>query len=142
MPSYHFKRAIFSRYPLKNASLSKSNQRGFSFLELLISLLIFAVGFLGLASLQTLSFKMTHDSILHASAVSLSSSLIDQLRVKGKSFDLVPWKVHVAKELPGGTIELLDQGGQYQLKVAWIESEHSGSPSSMQSYALTFRLKE
>lgn len=142
MTSYHFRRVTLSRYPLKNASLSHHPQRGFSFLELLISLLIFAVGFLGLASLQTLSFKMTHDSILQASAVSLSSSLIDQLRIKGNSFDLAPWKIQVARELPGGTLELLDQGRRYQLKVNWFESEHSDLPSSMQSYALKFRLKE
>ena len=142
MNSYPFKRALLSCRLSASASSIGVSQRGFSFLELLISLLIFAIGFIGLASLQNLSFKMTHDSILQASAVSLSSSLIDQLRIKGNTFDLTSWKTLAAKELPNGKVELIDQGGLYQLKLSWQESEHSESVLNTQSYALKFRLKE
>tara|TARA_R110002072_G_scaffold101568_1_gene223652 strand:+ start:12018 stop:12446 length:429 start_codon:yes stop_codon:yes gene_type:complete len=142
MVSHHFKRACLSRclssprYPLP------ANQSGFSFLELLISLLIFAIGFLGLAALQNLSFKMTHDSVLQASAVSLSSSLVDQLRVKGNTFDLSQWKTLISKELPNGNLALTKQGSQYQLKLQWQESQHSEDPSNNQHYEVKFRLNE
>ena len=142
MNFYHFKRVCLapcistSGYPLPK------HQRGFSFLELLISLLIFAIGFLGLVALQNLSFKMTHDSVLQASAISLSSSLVDQLRVKGNSFDLSPWQTLISKELPNGKADLNKLGGQYQLKLQWQESQHSDDSSNTQQYKLKFKLKD
>lgn len=138
--SHYIKRTFESRCLLTSVQSFPLNQRGFSFLELLISLLIFAIGFIGLASLQHISFKMTHDSILQASAVSISSSLIDQLRVKGNSLDLTQWKKRVAEELPNGEVELTQQNALYAIKIDWRESEHSAASSHKQSYELTFRL--
>lgn len=137
-----FKWASLPCCTVYTSSLSLRNQRGFSFLELLISLLIFSIGFLGLAALQNVSLKMTHDSILQASAVSLSSELVDQLRVKREHFDLSPWVTRVKDELPEGDVVLTQQGEVYQLEISWQESQYSDDSQSIQHYPLTFRLHE
>ena len=142
MTFHPFKRAFVPRCTSNSTHVAPANQRGFSMLELLISLLIFAIGFLGIAALQNLSFKMTHDSVLQASAVSLSSSLVDQFRVKGNSFELASWKTLISSELPKGSLTLTNQGSTYQLKIYWQESQHSDNSDNFQHYAVTFHLKD
>lgn len=117
-----------------------AKQSGFSLLELLISLLIFAIGFLGVASLQHVSIKMTHDSVLQNTAIALSNTLIEKLRASGGSANLNGWQERVKKELPQGSATLTDQGSRYQLKMHWQESEHSEALSNLQTYEMTFKI--
>ena len=117
-----------------------SKQSGFSLLELLISLLIFAIGFLGLASLQHVSIKMTHDTVLQNSAMALSGALIEQLRLKGESISLSAWQERVKKELPQGSATLVDQGDRYRLKMQWQESQHSEHSGNLQFYEMSFKI--
>lgn len=113
---------------------------GFSLLELLIGLLIFAIGFLGVASLQQVSIKLTHDSVLQNAAITLSNSLIERLRATSGAADLSDWQEQVKKELPQGKATLIDQGDRYQLKIQWQESQHSESSSTRQTYQINFKL--
>ena len=116
-----------------------AKQLGFSFLELLISLLIFAIGFLGVASLQHASIKMTHDSVLQNTAITLSNTLIEKIRATGSSVNLNRWQERVKKELPQGSSVLSDQGDHFQLKIQWHESEHSEALSDLQTYEMIFK---
>ncbi len=118
-----------------------SDQSGFSLLELLISLAIFAIGILGLVTLQSVSIKMTHDIALQNTALELSSSLIEQLRVAGAPTVLPDWQERVQETLPHGQAQLIDQGDHYQLKMQWHESELSSDSSNLQVYDMTFKLK-
>jgi type IV pilus assembly protein PilV len=115
-------------------------QSGFSLIELLISFLIFAIGILGVASLQHVSMKLAHDSALQNTAIMLSDSLIEQLRATDDSVNLSKWQEQVKNDLPGGTLTLADQGNHYQLKIQWHESEHSDDQSQLQSYEISFKL--
>lgn len=117
-----------------------AKQSGFSLLELLISLLIFAIGFLGVASLQHVSIKMTHDSVLQNTAIALSNTLIEKLRASGGAANLNGWQERVKKELPQGRAILTDLGSRYQLKMHWQESEHSEDSSNLQTYEMTFKI--
>tara|TARA_R110001592_G_scaffold66678_1_gene204833 strand:+ start:9395 stop:9823 length:429 start_codon:yes stop_codon:yes gene_type:complete len=140
MTSISAKFPIYSiQYPL-TPCVCVTKQRGFSLLELVISLFIFAVGFLGLASLQHVSMKMTHDSVLQNSAMTLSNSLLEQLRVTKGAVNLAEWQERVKKELPQGRASLIDQGGQYQLNIQWQESQHSAALSNLQAYQTTFKI--
>tara|TARA_R110001592_G_scaffold177076_2_gene417241 strand:- start:43972 stop:44400 length:429 start_codon:yes stop_codon:yes gene_type:complete len=127
------------QHPLTLGGFS-SKQTGFSLIELLISLLIFAVGFLGLASLQHVSIKMTHDTALQNAAIALSSSLVERVRAEGDASNLSDWQARVKKELPQGQASLLDQGDYYQLTMQWQESQHSEDPSNLQVYELSFKI--
>ncbi|MFT6030108.1 MAG: prepilin-type N-terminal cleavage/methylation domain-containing protein [Oleiphilaceae bacterium] len=126
-------------YPLASSVLL-TKQSGFSFLELLISLVIFAIGFLGLASLQHVSIKMTHDTVLQNSAMALSSALIEQLRLKGESISISAWQERVKKELPQGSATLVDQGDRYRLTMQWQESQHSEHSDNLQFYEMSFKI--
>lgn len=117
-----------------------SKQSGFSLLELLISLLIFAIGFLGVASLQHVSLKITHDSVLQNTAITLTNTLIEKLRVTNGLANLAKWQERVKNELPQGKANLVMQGDHYQLTLQWQESEHSEERSYLQKYDVSFKL--
>ncbi|MAZ66902.1 MAG: type IV pilus modification protein PilV [Kangiellaceae bacterium] len=57
-----------------------SNIRGFALIEALISLLILAVGLLGIAGLQSASIQSNHSSFLRSTAMMLAYELNDRIR--------------------------------------------------------------
>lgn len=139
--------AIHSKYfiPFQSAqSGQRSSDRlnhasaGFSMLEVLFSLLIFSVGFLGLASLQHVALSATYDATLQNSAVELADSLYTRIQVEGSSVNLVAWQKQVSERLPNASGQLIKQNNHYRIHVKWQESRQAKSP--LQSYQLGFRL--
>ena len=57
-----------------------SNQQGFTLLEVLISLVILAVGLLGLEGLQSVSVINNHGSLMRSEASLLSYDILDRMR--------------------------------------------------------------
>lgn len=57
-----------------------SSQQGFTLLEVLISLVILAVGLLGLAGLQSVSVINNHGSLMRSEASLLSYDILDRMR--------------------------------------------------------------
>lgn len=55
-------------------------QRGFSMIEVLVSLLIICLGVLGMVALQTRSIALSQDSIQRTNAMVLASDLIELMR--------------------------------------------------------------
>lgn len=60
------------------AALQKS--RGFTLLEVLIALLVFSLGLLGLAGLMIMSVKTNHSAYLRTQATFLAESMADRMR--------------------------------------------------------------
>ncbi|MEN1939851.1 type IV pilus modification protein PilV [Luteimonas sp. MJ174] len=58
----------------------KRAQRGFSMIEVLIALVILAVGLLGLALLQTMNLRYTKSAEQRTKAINLASSILDTMR--------------------------------------------------------------
>jgi type IV pilus assembly protein PilV len=54
--------------------------RGFSLMEVLIAMLILAIGLLGLASLQAQSLKFNHDSYVRSQSTILAYEMMDKMR--------------------------------------------------------------
>ena len=65
-------------YP--TAPIIKSPQRGFSLLEVLISLAVLSIGLLGLAALQTVGLRINHDSYQRTQATMLAYDIADRMR--------------------------------------------------------------
>ncbi|MBS0287751.1 MAG: type IV pilus modification protein PilV [Proteobacteria bacterium] len=54
--------------------------KGFTMLEVLVSLVIFSIGLLGLAGLQILSLRLTGDSLLRTIAAVQANDMVDRMR--------------------------------------------------------------
>jgi type IV pilus assembly protein PilV len=66
---------------LKRGTLhSRTHQRGFTLLEVLIAVVILSVGLLGLAALQATSLKSNHASLTRSQIAILSYDMIDRMR--------------------------------------------------------------
>jgi type IV pilus assembly protein PilV len=56
-------------------------QRGFSLIEVLVAMLILAIGLLGLAALQTQGVRFNHDAYVRTSATVLAYDIVDKMRL-------------------------------------------------------------
>ena len=68
------------RVEVQNSANSKRYQQGSSLLEVMVAVLITAVGLLGLAALQNTSLKLSYDSYLRTQASFMAYDLIDRIR--------------------------------------------------------------
>ena len=64
------------------------HQKGFSLLEVLIAVVVFSIGLLGLASLQVTGLKMSHDSLLRSVASLHANDMADRMRANYPAFAL------------------------------------------------------
>lgn len=66
----------------RNSLFGRSTYRevGFSLIEVLIALLVLSIGLLGLAALQTIGLKFTHESYQRTQAVLQAYDIIDRIR--------------------------------------------------------------
>lgn len=70
---------------LRKLASSKSYQRkkqhkGFSLIEVLVSVLIVAVGILGVAGLQVVSLQQNRSALLRAEALQIGNDILDRMR--------------------------------------------------------------
>lgn len=61
--------------------LSADAQRGFSLIEVLVAMLILAIGLLGLAALQTQGVRFNHDAYVRTHATVLAYDIVDKMRL-------------------------------------------------------------
>jgi len=66
----------------------KSNQSGFSLLEVLIALLILSIGLLGIAGLQVTSKRTNFEAIQRTTATMLALEMIERMRANAGELDL------------------------------------------------------
>jgi type IV pilus assembly protein PilV len=67
---------------------SQRIQRGFSLLELLVALLIFSIGLLSIAGLQTVSKQANFESIQRTTASQIAYGLLEDMRTNGDAIDI------------------------------------------------------
>lgn len=64
-----------------------AGQRGFSLLEVLIALVVLAIGLLGLALLQTMNLRYTKSADQRTKAVNLAGAVLDSIRSNRSELD-------------------------------------------------------
>lgn len=123
----------------------RRSQRGFSMIEVLISLLVLSIGLLGLASLQVVGLQNNQSAYLRSQASILGADIVDSMRAdrlaatRGNynhaSFDnppsggssraaedLAAWWNNVNTLLPdgGGTVSV-DENGNTTVRIRWLD---------------------
>lgn len=115
-------------------------QRGFSLIEVLIAILILAIGLLGMAQMQASGMRSTHGAYLRTQATVLAGDILDSMRAnltpaRGGSYnvtfgnglvgatiataDVTAWKANLAATLPGGDGQITTTGSDVTVEIAW-----------------------
>lgn len=82
--------------------MMKRNNRGFTLIEVLITLIVFAIGILSVAGLQIISKKTNYDAVQRTTASLLAQDIIQRMRAN----DEISWEKYVAEDVGGGTLAL------------------------------------
>ena len=75
-------------------------QRGFSLIELLVTLVIFSIGLLSVAGLQTVSKQANYEALQRTTASQIAYGLLEDMRMNGDAIDIYT----AAGELGEGSI--------------------------------------
>ena len=65
---------------------------GFTLIEVLVSMVILAIGLLGLAGMQTIALKDNQDAFFYAQASSLAYEMSDRIKANSPSTGAPPWE--------------------------------------------------
>ncbi|MEO7432624.1 MAG: type IV pilus modification protein PilV [Dokdonella sp.] len=127
-----------------------STSRGFSLLEVLIAILIFSFGMLGLAALQSFSVKSNQSANFRTQATSLAYMIIDRMRANPEAVlqgqylarytlpadcntappasppaaahDIAVWRQEMCRQLPDGQGDISFPGGTVVVAIKWTDS--------------------
>ena len=67
---------------------SGQQQRGFSLLEMLVALVIFSIGLLAVAGLQTVSKQANYESLQRTTASQIANGLLEDIRMNGDAINI------------------------------------------------------
>lgn len=128
-------------------------QQGWSLLEVLITLVVVAVGLLGNATLLSLTLSHNHSGHMRSLATLLSYDIIDCMRANRRAatdgdynialgssspsgsqakLDLIYWKDQLEKLLPSGdgSVTVDNQGGT-TVVIRWTDDRDGANPQSL-----------
>jgi len=118
-----------------------NKQHGFSMIELLVAMLIFSIGLLGIASLQVTGMRMTRDAELMGRASLYVSSMAEKIRANPSVLvDTVDWNQTIQMALPNGFGEVTTVNRTHTISVSWLESPDSILENSRRTYELVIQL--
>jgi type IV pilus assembly protein PilV len=128
-------------------------QRGFSMIEVLITLFIVAIGVLGMAGLQFVSLKNANSSASRYQATLLAQDLAERMRANKKAAlagnyvitalktdgtapsctscspadfaarDIYEWSQLLLGALPGASAAVSFSAGSYTIQLGWVEQQ-------------------
>lgn len=75
-------------------------QRGFSLVELLVSLVVFSIGLLGIAGLEMVSKQANYEGLQRTIASQVAYGLLEDMRTNGAGISIYS----AANDLGGGTL--------------------------------------
>lgn len=82
--------------------MRRLTERGFTLIEVLVTLLIFSFGLLAVAGLQTISKKANYDALQRTTASLLATDLIERMRANGRVLE--EYVLDAGVTLGGGTL--------------------------------------
>lgn len=67
---------------------NRRTQRGFSLLEMLVALVVFSIGMLAVAGLQTISKQANYEGLQRTTAAQIAYGLLEDIRTNGDALDV------------------------------------------------------
>jgi len=127
------------------ARFQRARQRGVTLIEILITLLVLAVGLLGLAALQGVSLQAGQVSLLRTQATNFAYAVADHARAHRsivESTSSVPdttfWSNEAAALLPGGEVQTtVSNNNQVTVTVTWLDDRDNATTAS---FSITTRI--
>lgn len=130
---------------------------GFTLIEVLVAMLVLAVGMLGIAAMQMRGLQFNHDAYLRSQISVLAYDIADRMRINRDSLaaylgdftvtttlptgcnnavttpanDLLCWRTRVSEALPPTSIANITDagGGEYNVELGW--SDRDGTPRNV-----------
>lgn len=99
----------------------KSQQQGVVIIEVLIAILIFSIGVLGIVGMQANMIKNTSESEFRANASYIAQQRLGELwaNPNGLPADGSSTTTDISGQLPGGSITISRNGDEYTVTVNW-----------------------
>lgn len=135
-----------------NGQLRRCRQSGFSLLEVLITVLIIAIGLMGFAAMMLNSMKNNRLAMQRSIATAYAYDIIDCMRVNraaavGGNYtvtfggtlsgttvaatDVIAWKAQLATLLPDGKGQISLPGNNVvRVEIQWTESANAGDSAT------------
>jgi type IV pilus assembly protein PilV len=137
------------------AGFGPRRRGGFSLIEVLITILIFAIGMLGLAALQATSVRSNQSANFRTQATALGYMIIDRMRANSDAVlrgeylaglqagsctaappagpqaahDVAAWRQQLACQLPDGQGSITFPGGTVVVSITWNDARWSLVPT-------------
>lgn len=136
--------------PVSAMRRRRREAEGFTLLEVLVAMLVLAVGALGIAAMQLRGLQYNHDAYLRSQISVLAYDIADRMRLNQASAasyastynigvagpactensaaianDLACWQRRVWEALPpGGSANIVDDGGgEFTVTMSWVDRE-------------------
>ncbi|WP_199458093.1 MULTISPECIES: type IV pilus modification protein PilV [unclassified Marinobacter] len=108
--------------------LSGKPQRGFTMIEVLVAVLILAIGLLGVAGVQLVSMQQTANSTLRSEASMYAQTVAERLRANGNTAlttaELTVLKKQMLANLGAGAdLKVTMNGSTAEVEVTWTERD-------------------
>ena len=137
------------------ANYNLKKQRGFSLIEVMVSLVIFSIGLLGLAGLQQVGLSQNATAMQRTVAMSQAYDILDRMRNNRTtdyssaasasapncitatcntsqiaSYDIYEWNLALASALPNGKGFITGTPAAYIVYIGWDENRAGLTPTS------------
>ena len=133
-----------------NWSIKRPRQTGFTLIEILVTVVVLAIGLLGLAGLQATSLSFNSTAYQRSQATSLAYDIVDRMRAnvvaaRGGNYnvnfgfaapagtalaavDLREWRQALVNVLPTGTGSITQNGNVFTITIQWDDSRGQNAP--------------
>ncbi|WP_070990122.1 type IV pilus modification protein PilV [Halofilum ochraceum] len=137
----------------RRATPERRTQRGLTLIEVLVAVLVIAIGLLGYAGLQATSLRYNHGAYTSTQATTLAVDIADRMRANPNAArdgaydlgfdddtssgggtvaanDLHDWRTTLTDLLPEGTSAVdVDNDGNARIDICWLADRSMDAPS-------------